>query len=113
MQNLFVYGTLLSSGIIKKLTGKTFSSKKAILHNFKRYCVKACDYPTITPRIGEKTIGLILKDVSDSSLKIIDFFEGEEYERKQVKGLLMTKKLPLLTIFGKRDQIYWMITNGI
>ncbi len=49
----------------------------------------------------EKTIGLIMKDVSDSSLKIIDFFEGEEYERKQVKVFVDDKEITAVTYIWK------------
>ena len=47
MQNLFVYGTLLSSEITEKLTGKTFKTAHAILKGYKMYCVNDCDYPAI------------------------------------------------------------------
>lgn len=81
MHNLFVYGTLQFPGIIKKLTGKSFSASPAILENFKRYCVKYADYPAIVASPGSKTHGHLLEDVDDFSFTKIVLFEGEEYDR--------------------------------
>jgi gamma-glutamylcyclotransferase (GGCT)/AIG2-like uncharacterized protein YtfP len=84
MQNIFVYGTLLSSGIIKKLTGKSFKTFAAVLPGYKLYRVKNCDYPAIIQNEGSEINGLIIENVNDSSLAVISFYEGDEYEKKQV-----------------------------
>jgi gamma-glutamylcyclotransferase (GGCT)/AIG2-like uncharacterized protein YtfP len=47
MQNIFVYGTLQSPEIIKKLTGKSFKNTPAVLEGYKRYWVKESDYPAV------------------------------------------------------------------
>ncbi len=91
MQNLFVYGTLLSSEITEKLTGKTFETTHAVLEGYKMYCVKDCDYPAIVGEVGAETKGKILINVDDSALKILSVFEGDEYEKKAVKVLCNNK----------------------
>jgi gamma-glutamylcyclotransferase (GGCT)/AIG2-like uncharacterized protein YtfP len=88
MQNIFVYGTLQSELIINKLTGKSFVLLPAILIGYKRYCVKDCDYPAIVAEARSETKGMILMDVEDSDLKILSFYEGDEYEKKIVTALL-------------------------
>ena len=95
-QKLFVYGTLQFPSILKRLTGKTFSSKPAILKCFKRCCVKDCDYPALIPLAGANTKGLILEDIDDVSLKAIDFFEGDEYKRKKVTAIVEGEKVTAL-----------------
>jgi gamma-glutamylcyclotransferase (GGCT)/AIG2-like uncharacterized protein YtfP len=84
MSNVFVYGTLQSPEIVKKLTGKSFKSTPAVLERYKRYCVKDCDYPAIIQQNDAQTTGLILENVDDLSLDIISFYEGDEYEKRQV-----------------------------
>ena len=86
MQNLYVYGTLLSSEIIEKLTGKTFQTTHAVLEGYKMYCVKNCDYPAIISELCAETKGKILFNVDDSALKILSDYEGDEYEKRFVKA---------------------------
>lgn len=91
MQNLFVYGTLRSSEITKKLTGKTFETFSAVLEGYKMYSVKNCDYPAIISELGAETKGKIIVDVDDSDLKIFSNYEGDEYEKKVVKVMCNNK----------------------
>jgi gamma-glutamylcyclotransferase (GGCT)/AIG2-like uncharacterized protein YtfP len=84
MHNIFVYGTLQSPEIIKKLTGKLFKSKPAVLVGYKRYCIKNSNYPAIIQQDDSKTLGLLIENMDDLSLSIISFYEGEEYEKKKV-----------------------------
>ena len=88
MQNIFVYGTLLSPEIITKLTGKTFKTTPASLSGFKKYCVKDCDYPAIIQMDDSFTSGMVLENVDDSSLNIISFYEGDEYIIQKVTIIL-------------------------
>jgi gamma-glutamylcyclotransferase (GGCT)/AIG2-like uncharacterized protein YtfP len=103
MQNLFVYGTLLSSEIIEKLTGKTFETAHAVLEGYKMYCVKDCDYPTIVIEEGAETKGKILADVDDSDLKILSVYEGDEYAEKKVKVLCINKYEDALTFVWSKE----------
>ncbi|TNF45140.1 MAG: gamma-glutamylcyclotransferase [Bacteroidetes bacterium] len=84
MSNVFVYGTLQSPKIVKKLTGKSFQTLPAVLPGYKRYCVKDCDYPAVIQQNDAETTGLVLENVDDLSLEIISFYEGDEYEKRQV-----------------------------
>lgn len=84
MQNIFIYGTLQSPGIVKKLTGKSFKTSEVILVGYKRNCVKNRDYPAIIQQEGSKTVGLLIENMDDLSLATISFYEGDEYEKKKV-----------------------------
>ncbi len=108
MQHIFVYGTLLSSEIVKKLTGKTFKTCAAVLPGYQLYRVKNHDYPAIIQNKGSETNGLILENADDSSLEVLSFYEGDEYEKKKVTvfvngkpevalAFVWTKEIDLLT----------------
>ena len=84
MQNIFVYGTLLSPVILKKLTGKSFKTSLAVLSGYKRHGIKNGDYPAIIQHENSNTVGLLIEKLDDLSLSIISFYEGEEYEKKKV-----------------------------
>ena len=103
MQNLFVYGTLLSSEITEKLTGKTFETKYAVLEGYKMYCVKGCDYPAIIREKGAETKGKILVNVDDSDLKMLSDYEGKEYTKIKVKVLCSNKYEYALTFVWSKD----------
>jgi len=97
MQNLFVYGTLQYPEILKKITGKSFVSKPAILYNFNRHKVQNAEYPAIVSKHGAKTYGLVLENVDDESLKAIDIYEGEEYEKSLVSVFTEDSKTEAFT----------------
>ncbi len=103
MQNLFVYGTLLSSEITEKLTGKTFETKHAVLEGYKMYCVKDCDYPAIVGEVGAETKGKILLNVDDAVLNILSIFEGDEYTKIKVKVLCNNKYKDALTFVWSKE----------
>ncbi len=92
-KKLFVYGTLQFPEILKRLTGKTFSSKPAILSDYQRCSVTDCDYPALIPKKGAKTEGFILEDMDDVCFKAIDLFEGDEYEKKDVTVIVDDDKV--------------------
>lgn len=84
MTHVFVYGTLMFSELIKALTGKEFTTKDAVLYNYKRYLVitdKENYYPGIIRRNNCFVKGKVLLHVDEDSLKILDFFEEGDYER--------------------------------
>lgn len=97
MCNIFVYGTLLSSEIIKTLTGKSFNTTTAVLLGYKRYCIKDGDYPAIIYSEDSDTTGKVIENVDDLSLDIISFYEGDEYEKKKVTVLLNGQLKDVLT----------------
>lgn len=106
MSNVFVYGTLQSTEIVKKLTGKSFKSTPAVLTGYKRYCVKDCDYPAIIQQNDAQTTGLILENVDDLSLDIISFYEGDEYERKKVTVHMNGKFKDVLTFVWVYENVF-------
>ncbi len=103
MQNIFVYGTLQSTEIVKKLTGKSFKNAPAVLPGYKRYFVKDCDYPALIQQNDTETTGLVLENVDDLSLDIISFYEGDEYEKRQVQVFTDGKSEKALTFVWAKE----------
>jgi gamma-glutamylcyclotransferase (GGCT)/AIG2-like uncharacterized protein YtfP len=103
MQNIFVYGTLQSPEIVKKLTGKSFKTSVAVLPGFKLYSVKDCDYPAVIQQNDAETTGLVLENVEDLSLEIISFYEGDEYEIQKVTVYIDGKSLIVLAFVWAKE----------
>ncbi len=104
MQNLFVYGTLQFPAILKKITGRTFSIKPAVLNDFMRRAIKGCDYPAIISSTGKQINGLLIENVDDNSLNAIDYFEGDEYEKTMVKVIVNGNEIQALTYVWTADK---------
>ena len=116
MQNIFVYGTLLLPAILERLTGKSFKTSSAVLSGYKRFCVINCDYPAIIRLDDSKTMGLIIEKTDDSTLAVLSFYEGDEYEIRKVIVLLNGKPEDALTFVWVKGNEYledkeWDLTN--
>jgi gamma-glutamylcyclotransferase (GGCT)/AIG2-like uncharacterized protein YtfP len=79
MTALFVYGTLCFPEIVEKLTGKSFQMEPAVLSGFQRKMIKNADYPAIIVNSNSVVEGIVLHDVDELSMKILSFYEGENY----------------------------------
>ena len=93
MADLFVYGTLCYPEIVERLTGKTFISEQAILRGYQRKKVKDADYPAIIRNDVSEVKGLLLQGVDKDSLKIILFYEGNDYRCEDLLVDLMEKEI--------------------
>ncbi len=102
MQQVFIYGSLLFPEITKKLTGKSFKTSPAILKGYKMYCVKGCDYPAIIRENGTFTNGKIMRNVNETDILKMSFFEGDEYEIKKLRVLINGKsEIALAFVWAK------------
>ena len=86
LKNFFVYGTLVFPEIIFALTKKQFKNQNAILEGYKKFKIFDNDqprpYPGISKNLGSKVVGKIIFDIDEKSAKILDFFEGFDYDKK-------------------------------
>jgi gamma-glutamylcyclotransferase (GGCT)/AIG2-like uncharacterized protein YtfP len=73
---------------LKKLASG-LSIRPAILHNYCRHKVLDADYPAIIPQQGHTVRGTYVTGLTDSDIARLDIFEGSEYERKNVKVILL------------------------
>lgn len=116
MQNIFVYGTLQSPEIVKKLTGKSFKITPAVLPGYKLCCIKNCDYPAVIQHNDMETNGFVLENVDDLSIDIISYYEGDEYEKRQVTVNMNGKSKDVLTFVWVNENVFlenkdWNLQN--
>jgi gamma-glutamylcyclotransferase (GGCT)/AIG2-like uncharacterized protein YtfP len=79
--NIFTYGTLMLSEVMVAVTNCEFRFNNAILKGYARFTVKGESYPGIIPATDAATDGIIYFDVDELSLKRLDIFEGDLYQR--------------------------------
>ena len=82
--NIFTYGSLMFPSVMKAVTGLEFPAKRARVKNYARFKVKGESYPGLTPLKGAVTEGVLYIGVDVLSVRRLDDFEGEFYERGEV-----------------------------
>ena len=82
--NIFTYGSLMFPAVMKAVTGLEFPAKRARVKNYARFKVKGESYPGLTPLKGAVTEGVLYIGVDVLSVRRLDDFEGEFYERGEV-----------------------------
>jgi len=75
----------------KALLASQLSIQPAILHDFCRHRVRSCDYPGIIPEKGHTVRGTYVTGLTDGDIYRLDYFEGDEYERRKVKVKLVNE----------------------
>lgn len=61
----------------------------AVLNNHCRHRVQYADYPAIIPDEGHSVRGVYVTGLTEANMIKLDYFEGTEYERKNVKVKLL------------------------
>jgi len=82
--NIFTYGSLMYPSVMRAVTAREFPSKKARVQNYARFKVKGECYPGLIPLEGALTDGVLYLNVDPLSVRRLDEFEGELYERREI-----------------------------
>jgi gamma-glutamylcyclotransferase (GGCT)/AIG2-like uncharacterized protein YtfP len=82
---LFAYGTLMIEEIMETVTGRTFKSSDALLRGHVRYCIRDVLYPGIIKNKGSVVRGTVYYDIDDETMRRLDAFEDDIYERVAVE----------------------------
>ncbi len=83
--SVFTYGSLLFPEIMAAVAARSFPSRPALLSGYARYRVYNAPYPGIIACPQTCVTGRLYMQVDASSLKILDHFEGDLYERQTVE----------------------------
>lgn len=92
-KNLFAYGTLVVPSLFEKVVGKPGNGINATLRGYSRFLLKDKCYPGISPTPGDPVDGVVYFDLDDSDFEKLDQFEGDIYERINVKIVTEEKKI--------------------
>ena len=83
--NIFAYGTLMDAEIMNTVAHRKYAGKPAVLQGFGRYGVRNEPYPGIVEEEGGTVEGILYSGVTDDSVHRLDVFEGDMYDRREVK----------------------------
>lgn len=88
---IFVYGTLCSPQVVEVLLGRSIEDSvlpKARLQGHSRHPVRNYVFPGTIPTPDQPSShvdGLLFENLTPMERKLLDWFEGDEYDRKVVQ----------------------------
>jgi gamma-glutamylcyclotransferase (GGCT)/AIG2-like uncharacterized protein YtfP len=87
--NVFTYGSLMFEPVWNQVCLGRYLTRKLILNDFQRYCIKNESYPAVIPQQGATVEGLVYLDVSHADQVRLNQFEGVEYTLRyhEIEGL--------------------------
>lgn len=78
---VFAYGTLVFDDVMEAVTGRRFQGAPASLAGYARRRIVERSYPGIFPDPTGRTPGRLFVGVDAASLRALDVFEGDLYDR--------------------------------
>jgi len=83
--SIFVYGTLMSPQVLRVLLGRIpICQSPAFLKDYQRHPVINEVFPGMIPSSGGKTQGVLMQSLTPQEMRVLDYFEGDEYTRRDV-----------------------------
>jgi nudix-type nucleoside diphosphatase (YffH/AdpP family) len=73
---LFFYGTLRHMPLLRQVLGRKVEVEPAVLPGHAVLRAAAGDWPTLVPLAGALASGALMRDVTESDLERLDFYEG-------------------------------------
>lgn len=93
---LFVYGTLRDPDVLTLVLGRKDLPVPVPAHLPDHRAVRypGRDYPGIVPQADASAPGLLLWGLSPADLRILDAFEGQEYQRRPARVMVNGQAVP-------------------
>ncbi len=100
---LFVYGTLMWPEILKAVIDRIPVMEDALLEGYRRLKIKDAVYPALIKAESHSVQGKLIRGLNYNEIVLIDDYEGDEYERKEVfiKTLSGRKEAAFVYVFSE------------
>jgi len=85
IDKLFTYGTLEIPSVVKRVLGRDFVGRPAVLNDYARYLVRGETYPAIREEPGSAVRGTVYDGIDGELFRRLDTYEGEEYQKRSVQ----------------------------
>jgi len=86
MRDLFAYGTLMCTDIMRAASGcRVPAGIPGLLREHCRLYVRGEHYPGLVPRPGSSVAGILYRSLPAAAWALLDRFEGEMYRRCDVR----------------------------
>lgn len=85
MISLFAYGTLRAPELLAAVLGHPAKSVDAVARGYRTVYYPGRTYPALIAAPGRVARGALVADLTADDLRLLDQFEGDEYERRTIK----------------------------
>jgi gamma-glutamylcyclotransferase (GGCT)/AIG2-like uncharacterized protein YtfP len=99
----FTYGSLMWADIMARVCGREFAAEPATLAGHRRHPVRGQDYPGLRAAPDGSVAGRLYLDVDAAAWARLDAFEGDEYERVDVRVALADGRTLPAQVYRFRD----------
>lgn len=97
MFRLFAYGTLQIAEVLQAVIGQRRDGVPALLPGYRRFCVPGKPYPAMVVDRASSVSGLLYDGLSAAELALLDYYEGELYERQELLVRVQSAQVPALS----------------
>jgi gamma-glutamylcyclotransferase (GGCT)/AIG2-like uncharacterized protein YtfP len=97
MFRLFAYGTLQLPEVLQAVIGQRREGVPALLSGYRRFCVPGKPYPAMVVDGASSVPGLLYDGLSAAELELLDYYEGELYERHELLVQVQSAQLPAMS----------------
>jgi len=111
--SVFTYGTLTVPLVMEALTGKSFHHDRATAAHFERYYVRDTIYPGLIVCAGKSTPGRLYFDIDSASLAVINSFEDDLYQRRQIEVCDSAGRRHQAFVYIVRDEMRNYLTSRV
>ncbi|MEY2934796.1 MAG: hypothetical protein RL033_5545 [Pseudomonadota bacterium] len=94
---LFAYGTLQLPEVLQAVIGQRREGVPALLSGYRRFCVPGKPYPAMVVDARSSVPGLLYDDLSAAELELLDYYEGELYERHELLVRVQSAQIPAMS----------------
>lgn len=111
--HLFAYGTLMVPQMVRRLLGRGITSVSGTLEDYACYAVKHQIYPAIVAVNGSNVSGLVYQDLMENDLEKLDQYEGDMYDRTEVRVQLSDGNYILCQTYVCKVEYYSYLDNKL
>ncbi len=113
MTGLFTYGTLTSPEVACALTGANAvgSAIPVFLRNHRRVRLRKHAYPSVVVAEGYDVVGLVFPDLDAFAWRVIDAYEGAEYELVDATVRMFSGEFLEVKMFRLKGELGGMLTD--
>lgn len=110
--DLFVYGTLMYPELYRKLTGEEPDYTPAELRHYSVRKLNERPYPGLVRRIGGRSVGLLIRNVTAEAMERLNAYEGDEYELIEVTVKCGTEQFNASAYAIQENYLHLVMTEG-
>ncbi len=111
--NLFAYGTLMFPAVWRRVVGREFAAQPASVSGYAVFRVADGVYPVMVAAAPDDRVsGLVYRGIDDATLRLLDEYESDLYDRVEVQALFAGGELIACEAYVLPERNHAHASNG-